>query len=762
MKLYDEHKLGSRISFVVGVAIAASMAFVFCCTMIVYTCLRLTGAVEIIEQHKADKQMVLSIYTPVLWLLLAIFSLWVIISFITCLYVKRKINQALNPVLLVVEATKEIVKGNKNQTIPVESDDEIGLLARSINTLVHNMNSAMDANEMKSTFVANISHEIRTPMNAILGFSELILQNTTDKEIIEDAQDIKRASNNLLAIINDLLDISKIESGNLEIIPSPYYLHYLFSDVESVISIPIQNKGLQFRTDIDQKLPNQLFGDIVRIRQILVNIINNAVKFTNSGYVELKVRGVPMEDDSGVKKIRLIFQVTDTGVGIKEEDLGNIFDKFKQVDTKVNRGIEGTGLGLSISRELIHMMDGDISVESTYGKGTTFTIELVQEIRSEERLEDCITKKSAEDYKVHRVFYAPSAEILVVDDNEVNLRIISGLLKRYQIDTDQALSGYEAIEKIKKKDYNIIFMDHMMPGLDGVETTKRIRALDNEAARKVVIVAISANAIRGIKDRFIQQGFQDYISKPIEIAMMENILKRYLPPEMVVEGIELKNDILPETNIKIEGIDIFTGLGNCSNDVEEYMQILAIVCEFGEEKCQALEQSIMNSDYEQYTIDVHALKSVAANIGAHKLSTMAKIHEMAGKNGNYNFITSNYQILTDYYRELIKNIRTLLIEEGRIKQDESNPNGQPVELTNLQLNEAVSSIINAIEEFDSDQATLLLDEMNEYILSDEIRSIVEETREHVNHFAFDLAKISFKKMTEMVNVSDRITDRQEV
>ena len=692
MKLYDEHKLGSRISFVVGVAIAASMVFVFSCTMLVYAFLRVTGAVEIIENHKEDKQLVLSIYTPMLCFLLIIFTLWVIISFITCLYVKKKINQALNPVLLTVEATKEILKGNKNQTIPVESDDEIGLLAHSINTLVSNMNSAMDANEMKSTFVANISHEIRTPMNAILGFSELILQNTTDKEIIEDAQDIKRASNNLLAIINDLLDISKIESGNLEIMPSPYYLHYLFTDVESVISIPIQNKGLKFRTDIDQKLPNQLFGDIVRIRQILINIINNAVKFTASGYVELKVRGVPIEDDSDQKKIRLIFKVKDTGVGIKEDDLHNIFDKFKQVDTKVNRGIEGTGLGLSISRELVHMMGGEISVESKYGEGTTFTIELIQEIMSEERLENCISKKSAEDYKVHRVFYAPGAEILVVDDNEVNLRIISGLLKRYQIITDQAISGYEAIEKIKKKDYDIIFMDHMMPGLDGVETTKRIRALDNEAARKVVIVAISANAIRGIKDRFLEQGFQDYISKPIEIPMMENVLKCYLPKEMVVEGVELKNDILPETNLKIEGIDIFTGLGNCSNDVEEYMQILTIVYEFSEEKCLSLENSVQMADFEQYTIDVHALKSVAANIGAHKLSTMAKIHEMAGKNGNYSFITTNYQVLTDYYRELIKNIRTFLVERGHLKNSENDSGSQSVELTKEQFEEAVSSI----------------------------------------------------------------------
>ena len=413
MKLYDRKKLGSKISFVVGAAIVVSMIFIFSYTIGIYHCMVYSGAVSYQNVQAEENRLVFSIYTPALYWGLTIFVLWVIATAITCYQIRKRINQALSPIYDVVIAAKEITAGHTNRRIETKTEDEIGLLAESINEMADHLNDAVDANESKSTFLANISHEIRTPMNAILGFSELILQAESSEEIKEDAEDIKRASNNLLAIINDLLDISKIESGNLELVPVNYYLHYLFSDVESVISIPAQSKGLTFRLDVDQNLPNKLYGDIVRIRQVLINLINNGIKFTREGGVVLSVTGEVIEDVPGegtaekIDLVNLVFKVTDTGVGIKEEDLISIFDKFKQVDAKVNRGIEGTGLGLSISRELVHMMGGEISVESTYGVGTTFTVTLTQRVLSRERLADSLARKAVEEYVMHRVFYAP-------------------------------------------------------------------------------------------------------------------------------------------------------------------------------------------------------------------------------------------------------------------------------------------------------------------------------------------------------------------
>ena len=741
--LYDKHKLGSRISFIVGIAIAGSMVFIFCYTIGMYLYLRSTGAVRILSEQTDAQTFTMSVYKPMLKWALTVFLLWVTATAGTCHLIRRKINKALKPIYTAVEATKEIAHGHSDMRVPVESEDEVGLLAESINELVSTMNSAVDANESKSTFLANISHEIRTPMNAILGFSELILQSDAGVETKENAEDIKRASNNLLAIINDLLDISKIESGNLELISTSYYLHYLFSDVESIISIPMQNKGLEYITEIDPNLPNQLFGDVVRVRQVLINVINNAVKFTQEGYVKLTVRG----ENETTSAIKLIFEVEDTGVGIKPEDMGNIFDKFKQVDAKVNRGIDGTGLGLSISRQLIHMMGGEISVKSEYGKGTTFTIEFEQQVVSDERLKDSIAKQAAEDYKVHRVFYAPSANILVVDDNAINLRIVKGLLKHYQIEADTADSGFAALKMLKEKDYDMIFMDHMMPELDGVETTKLIRAMDNESARAVNIIAVSANAIRGVRDMFIEQGFQDYLSKPIEVSHLEKILKEFLPEMKVVEGVELKSDIRPEIDFEIAGVDIFTGLSKCSNDVEEYLQILAIVCEYGDEKCLSIERYAEQHEYENYTIDVHALKSVAANIGAHKLSTMAKIHEMAGKNGNYDFIMSNYKSLIETYYELITNIRTVLHEKG-ILQGEDTVALIKEHISVERYDDAINGIRDAIEEFDGDTAMEMLDSLMQYELEPELLEIVSGTRSHVNNFPFDKAKEVWNGLNE--------------
>lgn len=541
--------------------------------------------------------------------------------------------------------------------------EEIRKLQDEIEAMHEELVQAQSANAAKNTFIANISHEIRTPMNAILGFSELLLQMDCSDEVNNYANDIKRASKNLLAIINDLLDISKIESGMLTLQPVNYYTHYLFTDVESVVSVPIMNKGLEFRTHINPELPSQLYGDIVRVRQVLINILNNAVKFTREGYIDLTADFKP----AGADHIMLVFTIRDTGIGIRKEDMEVIFDKFRQVDEKANRGIEGTGLGLSISRQLVQLMGGDITVESEYGSGTTFTITLEQKVVDYQKLSTYVLTQTPDTEEKHLRFYAPSAKILVVDDNAVNLRIFAGLLKHYQIEADTADSGEKAIEMARGKEYDLIYMDHMMPGMDGIEAQKAIRTLSDHY-RDGSIVAVSAHAIRGIRDKYLEAGFTDYLSKPIEVANLEQSLKACLSEQIIIEEAETERDKVPEIDFEIKGVDVFSGLLKSDNDLDDYFDILTIFYECGEDKIRELRDFAEQNDIAAYAISVHALKSVAANIGAHQLYTMAKIHELAAKNKQEVFVKGNVDALLDLYRTILSNIGAVLLEKGIITE----------------------------------------------------------------------------------------------
>ena len=529
--------------------------------------------------------------------------------------------------------------------------------------LLRRIEELTEANLTKNAFIANISHEIRTPMNAILGFAELLLQLEESDKVNEYAGEIKSAAGNLLAIINDLLDISKIESGRMELVPVPYYLHYLFTDIEAVMSIPTKKKGIEFRINAIPGLPSQLYGDIVRIRQILTNICNNAVKFTNEGYVELSADYSESDDPD---TITLIFTIRDTGIGIRKDDLGHIFEKFRQVDTRLNRNVEGSGLGLSICQKLTDLMDGTISVDSVYGEGTTFTICIPQKVLDWKKLSNYLVVHKQEEKK-RSVIYAPSARVLVVDDNPVNVKILRGLLMHYEIDADTAEGGEEAVSMASSKTYDLIFMDHMMPGMDGEAALKAIRALPDKERSSVAVIAVTANAITGMRDEYLRKGFTDYLSKPVETPKIEQILKDHLPENLFVAMEEDESAGAEELDIEINGVDVDAGLVKCDGNAREYIEILEIVAECGPDKASEIESFAREHDYENYTIAVHSLKSVCASIGAHQLFTMAKIHEFAGKSGNRAFIDSNYEKLVTLYREIIGNIETSL-EENRKKE----------------------------------------------------------------------------------------------
>lgn len=524
--------------------------------------------------------------------------------------------------------------------------------------LLKKIEELTEANRSKNAFIANISHEIRTPMNAISGFAELLLQLDASDEVNEYAAEIKSASSNLLAIINDLLDISKIESGRMELVPVPYYLHYLFTDIESVMSIPTKKKGIEFRVNANPELPSQLYGDIVRIRQILTNICNNAVKFTNEGYVELSATFSEGEDADSVV---LEFTIKDTGIGIRKDDLELIFDKFRQVDMRLNRNVEGSGLGLSICRQLTSLMNGTLTVDSVYGEGTTFTVSIPQKVLNRNKLSNYLVHQKLEEKK-RSVFYAPSARVLVVDDNPVNLKILRGLLLHYEIDADTSLSGEESVAMCKDNTYDLVLMDHMMPGMNGEEALNAIRALDDPEKAAVPVIAVTANAIRGMRDEFLRKGFTDYLSKPVETEKLEQMLKDNLPENLVLSLEEEDIQEQEELNIEIKGIDVDAGLAKTDGNAKDYIEILEIFTEYGPDKASEIEAFADAGDYENYVIAVHSLKSVAANIGAHQLFTMAKIHEFAGKSGNTDFIDANREKLVKLYREIIDNIERSLEE----------------------------------------------------------------------------------------------------
>ena len=390
---------------------------------------------------------------------------------------------------------------------------------------------ADEANKAKSNFLANMSHEIRTPMNAIIGMSEIILRDgKIDAEVREQLNVIKSAGEGLLGIINDILDISKIESGKYEIIEEEYDPVSLIAEVSTLIRTRLTDTDIELKLSVDPEIPKHVIGDKLRVRQILVNILGNAVKFTKKGSITLSCSCRKLSDD-----MVFFYDISDTGIGIHEEDIESIFGVFNQVDTRKNRDIQGTGLGLAISRNLAIMMSGNITVDSVYGKGSTFHVMLHQKPVKD----GCIGERIAADLEAFR--YVPDElkkeeqtvgykgkKILIVDDNRVNLHVAKGLLEPFEVDVDLAINGRDAVEMVRQREYDLIFMDHMMPELDGVDTTGLIRSLEGKRFKEVPIVALTADAVKGTREMLLDAGMQDYLAKPINMTELRLILERWL------------------------------------------------------------------------------------------------------------------------------------------------------------------------------------------------------------------------------------------
>ncbi|MBO6301097.1 MAG: response regulator [Ruminiclostridium sp.] len=692
------------------------------------------------------------------------------------------------------------------------------------------MEAANAANETKSSFLANMSHEIRTPINAVIGMNEMILQEDISESVREYSLDIAVASRSLIGIINDILDFSKIESGKLEIIENEFELSSMINDIVSLSVSRLGEKPLDLFVHADPEMPSLLVGDEIRLKQIIVNLMTNGIKYTNKGYVELDIECSPR--DYGVN---LDIKVKDTGIGITPENIEKLFTSFQRVDTKRNRSVEGTGLGLAISKRLAESMGGFINVSSEFGKGSEFRISIPLKVADKKRMITVRDAKdihavclfgshgmmpgSAEEYlrlltdmrkqlgidmrftndidKVrhfidegltnmlftdrynyicneHRIkelsgrirvflvqsrvnpvktpagiqsiylpfyslsvaaainnddlytvsagtpagFTAPDARVLIVDDNLINLKVAVGIMKPYNMNVSVAESGAKALWMVDHEPhYNIVFMDHMMPKMDGVETTAKIRMKGGDYFGKLPIVALTANTVNNARKMFLENGFDDFLAKPIDTGALDRILRAYLPNELMIvsEEPQIINESDPTAAVQSdnsEGLfDPAAGIRYTGGNEELYGEILSDYVRDSEKTKAALRGFRDDGNIGEYIIAVHALKSVSLNVGAVKLSELAKTIELAGKAGNTEIIAKRTDELLELYDKVTERAAEYLEQHGiSVTPETPSDSSELTDIDSGKLNELIDSVVSACENFDRDAAAAAADE----------------------------------------------------
>ena len=759
---------------------------------------------------------------------------------------------------------------------------------KALKTAEEKTELAEHASQAKDDFLANVSHEIRTPLNVINGMTELVMQKNLDDETKECVYGIHRAGDNLLTVINDILDYSKLESGELELTEDTYETMSLFYDICSIARLQLGDKELDFQVDINPAFPISLKGDVVRLKQIILNLISNAIKYTEQGEILFKA-----DFERTDKGIDLKISVKDSGIGIKEEDRQQLFRAFGQLDSKRSRAYNGMGLGLVISREIVSLMGGELKFESTYGEGSRFYFTVPQTVEDEEPSvevknseeiclaifaekegtrkaitntavqlnltykeiedkealaeelkkgvnylflqcekssdtleileqlpknmsilmmeEDCLSeyekfsidsvkrpiysmslavvlnheKTGRELYEQEilanrRKFLAPDAKILIVDDNAVNLKVAVGLLRPYGMQTDTAISGEESIQKVVDNKYDLVLMDHMMPGMDGIEATKMIRQQGGEYYKKLPIIALSANAVHGAQKMFKEAGMDDFVPKPIEMRFLADKLIKWLPEEKVLQGpenseeaeipvessMEESEESLPETEDKketeemneaalynIEGLDVKIGLSYVADDEELYHDVLMDYADEVEMRADEIEMFLVEDDLTNYVIHVHALKSLSKTIGAMELSELAKELEDCGTAQNMEVIQEKTPILLKKYRELGKKLK----EYERQKNGESPTADEELREEELQpLNkekaeEQLKLLVNCLEEYDSFGAEEILEELKKYRYdNEEERAILAKMLKAMQEFDYHSCKEAAEQMMECI------------
>lgn len=579
---------------------------------------------------------------------------------------------------------------------------------------------AESASRAKSIFLATMSHEIRTPMNAIVGFSEIAQKDKVPPATASYLEKINRAAHTLLTIINDILDFSKIESGKLEIVPAEYNLNTLIGDLESIVKVRISSKSVKLTVEIEENVPRWLFGDDIRIKQVLLNLAGNAAKFTEDGEIKITVKLNETSSAEKVfsegEKILLKFSVQDTGIGIKEEDLKKLFNSFQQVDMLHNRKKEGSGLGLSISKKLVELMGGTFSVKSEYGKGSDFSFIVPQVVAKK--------KENIIEEKIN--FTAPSAKVLVVDDNDVNILVAQSYLAQYKCAVETCQNGADAVEKAKNGNFDIIFMDHMMPVMDGEEATAKIRENEKAAGKINCIVALTANAFDGAREKFLESGFDDFLSKPIDEKELCRVLRTWIPREKFVFSEEPSAKKNPESSAEKTILKTF------------YSQIekkSALISEYA--------QKALNSDEKAlnlYKIEVHALKSSAKICSFGDLSTLAAELEKAAAEKNLEIIKQKTDVLLKKYAE------TKEILQRQLKDSEDGkPQTQREPFSQEEISGILEKIMAAAKDGNLEKTEEAFSALENFEMPSELDGNVKELSKAIEEISFeDIAEICRK------------------
>jgi signal transduction histidine kinase/CheY-like chemotaxis protein len=633
-----------------------------------------------------------------------------------------------------------LVSMNRSKTYILAKENLLmSMEEEKVQEITRHKEEAEAANRAKSFFLAFMSHEIRTPLNAIIGFAEILLQRRLPRDVREDLEKIHAAGTVLMGLINNILDFSKIESTGMELASLEYHVPSMINDILQMNLIRIGKKPINLELEIDETLPLKLRGDELRVKQILNNILSNAVKYTKEGKVILQISWRQEGEDTAA----LTFVVKDTGQGIKEEDLGKLFSPYTQFNTGTNRNIEGTGLGLTITKSLVELMNGNISVESEYGKGTTFAVVIKQQIadaapsgrETVENLKRFKLSSAAPGRKIPSRKYMGEARILVVDDVIMNLEVVKGLVRPYGLTMDGVGSGREAVDLIQAESprYDLIFMDHMMPGMDGMEASRLIRNLDSAYAKKIPIITLTANIMSRDADMLLSNGIDDFLSKPIDIPQLNDILEKWIPKEKQIGRPPPEDGGSPPPSgeaLSIRGVDTRRGRFNTGGTEKGYLAVLSIFCSEMRDNINRIQEALETRDFLLYTTLVHALKGSARSIGAIRMGDHAAELEEAGKKRNLSGMEEKTGPLLSELQEVIEQITEAL---------DKNAGKPPVQGTEYRYTPHFDILKNALITNDYLLVNRELKRLGDLPLDDKSRELIENIEKDVLLFEYEKA-----------------------